>query len=568
MNRLLLLILLLLLAASPVPLSAGPGQASAPDTARIRAIVDTLTGGGGIGPDSRAAPRPSTTGYVLWLEGRLSRHLAPVGGTVSLRSFDPGFTTVGGDSIRDPYTNVMGHVPGTLPGRPGFYILGAHLDATSRRDPAYDDNWSTHAAPGADDNGSGVAALLETARVLGENRILPGVHVLFVLFDGEEQQVPEPDLFLLGAKVMAGMDLDSLETALGPMYGFVNLDMVAFNPFRNEVVVLTNTTSRWLADQIIDAAAGIPDFSFPRTVQGLTFSDHGPFWAEGRDAILLIEDPDIIDHNPFYHRDTDTFANTYSRGGEQVAKAAEAVLALTSRWVDQGGASGLTVTSEDIRVTRGQAVDASEVAVGDSTEIVVGVTNRADSATPGWGVELDLRIDGRIVRTFPYQAGPEVLPPGGRASVSVPWIPTEEEKAAVTIHAVLVGATADTSTATMANRIVAVSSGSAEVLRAYVYPNPTADPATAILHYELSREGPLRLRFMDITGRILDSETLSYDPAFPDPDVDVGVAERSLGELFDVQDLAPGVYFLRLEQLDPETTDQAAVRVIKIAVLR
>jgi hypothetical protein len=559
-----LLLALLLGFATAVSAQIGP---AVPDTARIRAIVDTLTGGGGIGPDSRAAPRPTTANYVTWLEGRLARHLAPLGGTVELRSFDPGFVTVGGDSIRDPYTNVVGHLPAALPGRPGFYILGAHLDATARRDAAYDDTWSTHAAPGADDNGSGLAALLETARVLASRDVRPGAHVLFVFFDGEEQQVPEPDLFLLGANVMAGMDLDSLETALGPLYGFVNLDMVAYNPAGNRIMALTNVPSRWLADAFVDAAAGVSDFSALRTVQGLTFSDHGPFWAAGRDAILLIEDPDVVSHNPHYHRDSDTFANTFSRGGEQVARVAETLVALVESWEETGAPSALTVTSEDLRILRGIAVDAPEVGVGDTTEIAVGVSNHGGLAGAGWTLDVELRIDGRTVRTFPTETGSD-LPPGGRANFRFPWIPTEDERAAVTVAARVTPPPGDVSDSPAAERYVSVGSETADILRAYVYPNPTTDPRSAILHYELSREGPLRFRLMDVTGRIVDSATISYDPAFPDPDVDVGVAERPLGVLFEVDDLAPGIYLLRLEQLDPTTLAGAATRVIKLAVVR
>ena len=529
--------------------------------------MDTLTGGGGIGPASRAAPRPTTADYVTWLEGRLARHLAPIGGTVALRSFDPGFVTVGGDSIRDPYTNVVGHVPGTLPGKPGFFLVGAHLDATARRDPDYDATWATHDAPGADDNGSGLAAVLETARVMGERGMRPGAHLLFVFFDGEEQQVPEPDLFLLGANVMAGMDLDSLETVLGPLHGFVNLDMVAYNPTGNRIVALTNVPSRWLADAFVDAADAVDDLVAVRTVQGLTFSDHGPFWAVGRDAILLIEDPDVISHNPHYHRDSDTFANTYSRGGEQVARVAQALVSLVTTWEADGAPSALTVTSEDIRVTRGIAVDAAEVGVGDSTEIAVGVTNRGGLAEAGWTLDVEIRIDGRTVRSFPTQVGP-ALPAGGRANFRLPWIPTESERAAVTVAATVTAPAGDVSTSPAAERYVSVSSDTADILRAYVYPNPTTDPRSAILHYELSREGPLRFRLMDVTGKIVDTATISYDPAFPDPDVDVGVAERPLGVLFDVDDLAPGIYLLRLEQLDPGNLEGAAVRVIKLAVVR
>ncbi len=62
----------------------------------------------------------------------------------------------------------------------GTIIIGAHYD--SRTDDGTD---STSYAPGADDNGSGVAALLELARIL--SRYPQRSTIMFVFFSGEEQ---------------------------------------------------------------------------------------------------------------------------------------------------------------------------------------------------------------------------------------------------------------------------------------------------------------------------------------------------------------------------------------------
>ncbi|MAU09488.1 MAG: hypothetical protein CL607_06680 [Anaerolineaceae bacterium] len=61
----------------------------------------------------------------------------------------------------------------------GIYIIGAHYDSvnTSLKDP-------TAFAPGANDNGSGVAALLEIARILSQRRYR--ATLIFVAFSGEE----------------------------------------------------------------------------------------------------------------------------------------------------------------------------------------------------------------------------------------------------------------------------------------------------------------------------------------------------------------------------------------------
>ncbi len=83
------------------------------------------------------------------------------------------------NSITTLQNNVFGVINGTEAGR-GVIVVGAHYD--SRTDDLTD---ATSAGPGADDNGSGVAAVLELARVLSQYP-LRGT-VLFVLFAGEEE---------------------------------------------------------------------------------------------------------------------------------------------------------------------------------------------------------------------------------------------------------------------------------------------------------------------------------------------------------------------------------------------
>ncbi|MFA4947407.1 MAG: M28 family peptidase, partial [Candidatus Krumholzibacteriia bacterium] len=88
------------------------------------------------------------------------------------------------------------------------FLLTAHYD--SKSGSPYD------CAPGADDNASGVAAVLECARILREERLDRSVE--FVLFDGEE-------LGLLGSRFYAAA-LDS-----GIVYeGVLNLDMIGWTP--------------------------------------------------------------------------------------------------------------------------------------------------------------------------------------------------------------------------------------------------------------------------------------------------------------------------------------------------
>jgi hypothetical protein len=75
--------------------------------------------------------------------------------------------------------NLIGTLQGSDPNA-GVIVVGAHYD--SRTDDIAD---AESEAPGADDNGSGVAAVIELARIMSRRQ--PRMTVLFVLFAGEEQ---------------------------------------------------------------------------------------------------------------------------------------------------------------------------------------------------------------------------------------------------------------------------------------------------------------------------------------------------------------------------------------------
>lgn len=82
------------------------------------------------------------------------------------------------NGVQSTQQNIVGIINGTLPNTPAI-VIGAHYD--SRTDDLTDANAF---APGADDNGSGTAAVLEMARIL--SKIRPRATLIFVLFAAEE----------------------------------------------------------------------------------------------------------------------------------------------------------------------------------------------------------------------------------------------------------------------------------------------------------------------------------------------------------------------------------------------
>lgn len=109
--------------------------------------------------------------------------------------------------------NAVAFLKGTDPSDKRIIIISGHLD--SRVSDVMD---ATSFAPGANDDGSGVAAVIESARVLSRSKF--PVSILFVAVSGEEQG-------LLGAKMLADKakeDQWQVETVL-------NNDMIGNNSF-------------------------------------------------------------------------------------------------------------------------------------------------------------------------------------------------------------------------------------------------------------------------------------------------------------------------------------------------
>ncbi|MDX1702091.1 MAG: M20/M25/M40 family metallo-hydrolase, partial [Melioribacteraceae bacterium] len=164
------------------------------------------------------------------------------------------------------------------------YIICAH----------YDDMPSGPVAPGADDNASGTAAVLEAARILSQYQ--SKYTIIYALWDEEEQG-------LVGAYYYAQQAFASGDSILG----VVNMDMIAWDSNSDYIVdVHTRSvgTSLYLKDKIIETnnlySLGLNiDVKNP----GSTYSDHAAFWSYNYGAILVIEDGS--DFNNYYHTTND-----------------------------------------------------------------------------------------------------------------------------------------------------------------------------------------------------------------------------------------------------------------------
>jgi hypothetical protein len=175
-----------------------------------------------------------------------------------------------------------------------IYVVCAHFDAVplNRRDP------SGPGVPGADDNASGTAAVLEAARLL--STIDLPYSVLYALWDEEETG-------LVGSRVYAGEAADAnLDIKL-----VLNADMIAWDSDGDGKLTI-QATNQWIVDAIVRAREALQLNLEPIWSSSFARSDHVPFRDEGYPSAMMIEywdEPIGADFNPYYHSALDMLAN-------------------------------------------------------------------------------------------------------------------------------------------------------------------------------------------------------------------------------------------------------------------
>jgi len=189
-------------------------------------------------------------------------------------------------------------------------LIAAHYDAVP-------------GSPGADDNATGVAAVLELARVLRDEEMDRTVRLMFTTAEevglvgarryvaeyvkrspepGEERIVGMISLDMLGyfsdepgsQRAPSGLPKSLLPTDKGDFIG-----MLALLPHASFHVPL--------AEAMMETSPGLRVIStgiMPFPLPDMARSDHAPFWAAGVPAVLLSDTANF--RNPHYHQATDT----------------------------------------------------------------------------------------------------------------------------------------------------------------------------------------------------------------------------------------------------------------------
>ena len=197
------------------------------------------------------------------------------------------------------------------------YIICSHYDSTSPSSTRLTD------APGADDNASGTAAVLEAARVLADVPL--DYTVRFVAFSAEEWG-------LYGSRAYAAAARGAGEA----IRGVLNLDMIGYaDAAPEDLQVFVNQDSAWLADLFVAAGPRYGPVTAVKVVDpSIIYSDHSPFWDNGYAAFMAIEDYPLA--NPYYHRTTDTLATLDQAFFAACARASVGLLAELAQPIKAG----------------------------------------------------------------------------------------------------------------------------------------------------------------------------------------------------------------------------------------
>ncbi|GGW54828.1 putative secreted protein (Por secretion system target) [Winogradskyella epiphytica] len=239
----------------------------------------------------------------------------------------------------------------------------------------------------ADDNATGVSAVLEIARILSQQ--CTNTTIIYALWDEEE-------IGLLGSQFYAqGAADESNGRERDNILGVINMDMIGFdgdapgtdgdNDFDIDVRNIANSIA--IKDDLLDILNSY-DFDLNVTVvnPGTLASDHAKFWAEDYSAVLIGESWSTDDQTPNYHTADDRVGDLDFQYMTELTKLVTAYVSTKS---------GLMALDNTVEQTSNQLVS-NETGASyqwyhcDTNTLIEGETNRAftPSADGNYAVEV------------------------------------------------------------------------------------------------------------------------------------------------------------------------------------
>ena len=265
-------------------MSAAPAVSAARLEAHVRALSEEFV------PRDYTHPQ-NLNRAAAYIRDELQR----AGGRVSVQDFGVRGTT---------YRNVVASFG---PEEGERIVVGAHYDAAGPY-------------PAADDNASGVAGLIEVARLLSAEPLKTRADL--VAYPLEEppffrtghmgSAVHARSLRAQGVKVRLMMSLEMIGyfTDAEGSQQFPLAILKAFYPSRGNFITVVGTLGQASAvrrvKRAMRKASPLPVHSInaPRWIPGVDFSDHASYWDEGYAAVMITDT--AFYRNPYYHTARDT----------------------------------------------------------------------------------------------------------------------------------------------------------------------------------------------------------------------------------------------------------------------
>jgi hypothetical protein len=220
--------------------------------------------------------------------------------------------------------NVLAYLPGKTS---EYIVLGAHYDHLGRGN--YDSLAPSQIGqihPGADDNASGTAGLLELARMLAPMKGQLQRGILFASFAGEE-------LGLLGSANWVKKPTLPLDHAVA----MVNMDMIG--RIKDDRIYIGGVGTGLTFKAMLDEAMSSSGFKVEYSQGGYAASDHTSFVAQKIPVLFFFSGL----HSD-YHKPSDTWEKINAPGA---AHLLDVISKLTEELANAGGRPAFQVVAED-----------------------------------------------------------------------------------------------------------------------------------------------------------------------------------------------------------------------------
>ncbi len=250
----------------------------------------------------------------------------------SLQAFGYGVNNHRFSDNGEEYRNLIATLPGTTEGQKKLLVV-AHYDTVAN-------------SPGADDNASGVAVLLELARVLAKRQLRRTVQFVAVNLEEKERDSKPKGRGLRGSRVLAqhareqGWAIEGVVVLESVAYAGPNVVQtapeglpIAVPKVGDFIAVIGNQASAHLVQAFLRAAEqyqpALPKVPLVVPGNGELFpdtrrSDHASFWDQGYPAIMLTDTTNF--RSPHYHQPSDTLETLNLDFGAAVGHATAALI--------------------------------------------------------------------------------------------------------------------------------------------------------------------------------------------------------------------------------------------------